>query len=80
MGSTLIGTYTKIADDIARMLSLQAPNLPRVLPIVAEGGLQVVWDVVNLDRVDGAILSGVVLNVFRRGGWLPDLTRPAVPT
>jgi TRAP-type uncharacterized transport system substrate-binding protein len=75
MGSTLIGTYTKIADDIARMLGLQAPNLPRVLPIVAQGGLQVVWDVADLERIDSAVLSGVVLDVVRRGGWLPDLTQ-----
>jgi TRAP-type uncharacterized transport system substrate-binding protein len=74
-GSTLIGTYTRIADDIARMLSEQAPSVPRVLPIVAGGGLQVAWDLVNLERIDAAILSGVVLDVIRRAGWLPDVTQ-----
>jgi TRAP-type uncharacterized transport system substrate-binding protein len=75
MGSTLIGSYTHIADDIARVLSTQAPTAPRVLPVVAGGGLQVLWDLLNLDRIDGAILSSVVLDVVRRGGWLPELTR-----
>ena len=74
-GSTLIGTYTKMADDIANMLALQGLDVPRVLPVVAGGGLQVVWDLVDIERIDSSILSGVVLDVTRRSGWLPDLAQ-----
>jgi TRAP-type uncharacterized transport system substrate-binding protein len=75
MGSTLIGTYTEIANDVARMMSAQIPNGPRVLPVLGSGGLQVAWDVTNIERIDTAILSGVVLDVVRRAGWVPDLAQ-----
>jgi TRAP-type uncharacterized transport system substrate-binding protein len=73
MGGPLIGTYVRFADDIARMIAALGPGLPRVLPVIAQGGTQVIYDLVALSIGDGAVVSGVTLDVIRRAGWLPDM-------
>jgi TRAP-type uncharacterized transport system substrate-binding protein len=75
MGGSLIGTYIKVVTDIANMLPVYAPEAPRVFPIVSSGGYQVPYDLVELDFIDAAVLSGVMLDAVRRAGWLPDITR-----
>lgn len=74
LGSTLLGTYTQIADDISRVLNEYYPSGPRTVTVLAGGGLQAVHDLVRLDVFSGAILSSVVLDVIRQAGWLPELT------
>ncbi len=74
MGATSqVGLYTLMVEEIANVVAEFAPTAPRVLPIAAGGGPQAVWDVMLLDDLDGALLSSVVLDFVRRGGWLPDL-------
>jgi TRAP-type uncharacterized transport system substrate-binding protein len=75
LGSTMLGTYTQIADDISRVLSEYYPSGPRTDTVLAGGGLQSVHDLVRLDMFTGAILSSVVLEVIRQVGWLPELTQ-----
>lgn len=74
MGGPLVGTFTRIADDIARFLVLRAPHLPRVIPMIGTGGPQVVQDILTIGGLDGAVVSAVVMDAVRRGGWLPDVT------
>ncbi|MDB5370189.1 MAG: transporter substrate-binding protein [Roseomonas sp.] len=75
MGGPLVGTFTRIADDIARFLALNAPQVPRAIPMVGTGGRQVAQDLLTIDGLDGAVVSAVVMDDIRRGGWLPDVTR-----
>lgn len=75
MGGALIGTYVKIISDISDVLAQYVPDAPRVLPVISNGGLQVAYDLLELDFIDGAVLSGVLLDVVYRGGWLPELTK-----
>lgn len=74
MGGPLIGTFTHIVDDIARLLLLRAPHLARIIPMLGSGGPQVVHDVVELHGVDGAVVSAVMMDAVRRAGWLNDVT------
>jgi TRAP-type uncharacterized transport system substrate-binding protein len=75
MGGPLVGTFTRIADDIARFLALRAPHVARIIPMIGSGGPQVAQDVVELRSVDGAVVSAVVMDSIRRSGWLADVTR-----
>ena len=74
LGSTLLGTYTQIVDDISRVLNEHYPSGPRTVTALAGGGLQAVHDLVRQDVFSGAVLSSVVLDVIRQAGWLPELT------
>lgn len=75
MGGPLVGTFTRIANDIALFLALRAPHVARIIPMIGSGGPQVVQDVVEVHIVDGAVVSAVVMDSIRRSGWLPDITR-----
>jgi uncharacterized protein len=75
MGGALIGSYIKMVSDIASVFASQSPDAPRVLPVVSSGGLQVTYDLVEQDFIEGAVVSGVTLDVARRGGWIPDMAQ-----
>jgi len=74
IGGTAIGTYTKLIDDMATVLRAFAPDMPRILPVISTGGLEQIYYAVHLDSIGGGLMSGVVLDAVRRGGWLPEVT------
>lgn len=74
IGGAAIGTYTKLIDDMATVFRAFVPDMPNVLPVISTGGLEQIYYAVHLDSISGGLMSGVVLDVVRRGGWLPELT------
>lgn len=74
MGGSLIGTYIKIVNDMANVLASYAPGAPRVFPIITSGGYQIPYDLVELDFIDAAVVSGIMLDTVRVAGWLPEIT------
>ncbi len=74
IGGAAIGTYTKLIDDMATVLRAFVPDMPHVLPVISTGGLEQIYYAVHLDNIGGGLMSGVVLDVVRRGGWLPEVT------
>ncbi len=74
IGGAAIGTYTRLIDDMAGVLRAFVPDMPHILPVISTGGLEQVYYAVHLDSVSGGLMSGVVLDVVRHDGWLPDLT------
>jgi TRAP-type uncharacterized transport system substrate-binding protein len=74
MGGSLIGTYIKIVNDMAGVLASYAPEAPRIFPIITSGGYQIPYDLVELDFIDAAVVSGIMLDAVRVGGWLPQIT------
>jgi hypothetical protein len=75
VGGPLFSTFTRIADDIARFLALNAPQVPRVIPMIGTGGPQVAHDVLSIEGMDGFVASAVVMDSVRRFGWVPEVTR-----
>jgi TRAP-type uncharacterized transport system substrate-binding protein len=75
MGGSLIGTYIKVVNDIANVLATYAPDAPRIFPIVTSGGYQIPYDLVELDFMDAAVVSSIMLDTVRLAGWLPEITK-----
>jgi SPOR domain/NMT1-like family len=42
--------------------------------VISSGGLEQVYYAAHVDALHGGLMSGIVLDVVRRDGWLPDLT------
>jgi TRAP-type uncharacterized transport system substrate-binding protein len=74
MGGSLIGTYIKVVNDMANVLAAYAPDAPRIFPIITSGGYQIPYDLVELDYIDAAVVSGIMLDTVRLAGWLPEIT------
>ncbi len=74
MGGSLIGTYIKVVNDMANVLASYSPDAPRIFPIISSGGYQVPYDLVELDFIDAAVVSNIMLDTVRRAGWLPEIT------
>jgi TRAP-type uncharacterized transport system substrate-binding protein len=75
MGGSLIGTYIKIVNDMASVLAAYAPDAPRIFPVITSGGYQIPYDLVELDFIDAAVVSGIMLDTVRVAGWLPEITK-----
>lgn len=67
-GATIGGTYLRIAADLAN--ALNGPDL-RVVPIVGQGSVQNLDDLLNLRGVDAAIVQADALAYVRRERLLP---------
>jgi TRAP-type uncharacterized transport system substrate-binding protein len=74
MGGSLIGTYIKVVNDMASVLAAYSPDAPRIFPVVSSGGFQIPYDLVELDFIDAAVVSGIMLDTVRLAGWLPKIT------
>jgi TRAP-type uncharacterized transport system substrate-binding protein len=74
MGGSLIGTYIKVVNDMATVLANYAPEAPRIFPVITSGGFQIPYDLVELDFIDAAVVSGIMLDTVRVAGWLPEIT------
>jgi uncharacterized protein len=75
MGGSLIGTYIKVVNDMASVLAAYSPDAPRIFPVVSSGGYQIPYDLVELDFIDAAVVSGIMLDTVRLAGWLPEITK-----
>ena len=67
------GTYIRIAADIAAVLS--EPPLLRIVPMVGQGSVQNIDDLLHLPGVDLAIVQSDVLAFLRSRGSMPGVER-----
>lgn len=74
-GASIGGTYLRIAGDLAS--ALNGPNL-RVVPIVGQGSVQNIDDLLHLRGVDVAIVQADALAYVRRERLLPPGTEQAI--
>lgn len=74
IGGAAIGTYTKLIDDLATFVHDFVPEEARILPVISSGGLEQIYYAAHADSIHGGLMSGIVLDVIRRDGLLPDLT------
>ncbi len=74
-GASIGGTYLRIAGDLAN--ALNKPGL-RVVPIVGQGSVQNIDDLLHLRGVDAAIVQADALAYVRRERLLPPGTERSI--